>query len=139
MGEAQFEIILDHYRNPRNYGELKDASVKVKDSNPLCGDVIEVYLKINDDSVVEKATFRGHGCAISQASASMLIESIQGKTLDELRALDKQYIFDLLGIEVGPVRVKCALLSLKAVKTAVYTYQGLKISSEEVERLGWTD
>ncbi len=137
MGEAQFEIILDHYRNPRNYGELKDASIKVKDSNPLCGDVIEVYLKINN-GVVEKATFRGHGCAISQASASMLIESIQGKPLDWFKSLDKRYIFDMLGIEVGPVRVKCALLSLKAVKTAVYTYQGLKISSEEVEEMGWT-
>ncbi|MEM0337156.1 MAG: SUF system NifU family Fe-S cluster assembly protein [Candidatus Caldarchaeum sp.] len=131
MGEAQFEIILDHYRNPRNYGELSDASVKVKDSNPLCGDVVEVFLKINSDGVVEKATFRGHGCAISQASASMLIESIQGKKLDELRNLDKQHIFEMLGIEVGPVRVKCALLPLKALKAAVYSYLGLKLEEEE--------
>ncbi|MDJ0271286.1 MAG: SUF system NifU family Fe-S cluster assembly protein [Aigarchaeota archaeon] len=131
MGEAQFEIILDHYRNPRNYGELSDASVKVKDSNPLCGDVVEVFLKINSDGVVEKATFRGHGCAISQASASMLIESIQGKKLDELRNLDKQHIFEMLGIEVGPVRVKCALLPLKALKAAVYSYLGLKLEGEE--------
>ncbi|MEM2596911.1 MAG: SUF system NifU family Fe-S cluster assembly protein [Candidatus Caldarchaeum sp.] len=131
LGEAQFEIILDHYRNPRNYGELSDASVKVKDSNPLCGDVVEVFLKINSDGVVEKATFRGHGCAISQASASMLIESIQGKKLDELRNLDKQHIFEMLGIEVGPVRVKCALLPLKALKAAVYSYLGLKLEEEE--------
>nr|BAJ46950.1 nitrogen fixation protein NifU [Candidatus Caldarchaeum subterraneum] len=131
MGEAQFEIILDHYRNPRNYGEMSDASVKVKDSNPLCGDVVEVFLKINSDGVVEKATFRGHGCAISQASASMLIESIQGKKLDELKNLDKQHIFEMLGIEVGPVRVKCALLPLKALKAAVYSYLGLKLDEEE--------
>lgn len=131
MGEAQFEIILDHYRNPRNYGEMSDASVKVKDSNPLCGDVVEVFLKINSDGVVEKATFRGHGCAISQASASMLIESIQGKKLDELKNLDKQHIFEMLGIEVGPVRVKCALLPLKALKAAVYSYLGLKLEEEE--------
>ncbi|MEM0349101.1 MAG: iron-sulfur cluster assembly scaffold protein [Candidatus Caldarchaeum sp.] len=131
MGEAQFEIILDHYRNPRNYGELGDASVKVKDSNPLCGDVVEVFLKINSEGVVEKATFRGHGCAISQASASMLIESIQGKKLEELKTLDKQHIFDMLGIEVGPVRVKCALLPLKALKAAVYSYLGLKLEDEE--------
>ncbi|MEM1945407.1 MAG: iron-sulfur cluster assembly scaffold protein [Candidatus Caldarchaeum sp.] len=133
MGEAQFEIILDHYRNPRNYGEMPNATVKVKDSNPLCGDVVEVYLKIADSGVVEKATFRGHGCAISQASASMLIETIQGKSLNELKNLSKQHVFDLLGIEVGPVRIKCALLPLKAVKTAVYTYFGIKMDSKEFE------
>ncbi len=131
MSEAQFEVILDHYRNPRNYGSLEDASVKVKDSNPLCGDVIEIYLKINDAGVVEKASFRGHGCAISQASASMLIESIQGKRLDELKSLDKNHIFEMLGIEIGPVRVKCALLSLKALKAAVYSYLGQKFDAEK--------
>lgn len=133
MSEAQFDVILDHYRNPRNYGELKEYSVRVKDSNPLCGDVIEVFLKINSDGVIEKASFRGHGCAISQASASMLIESIHGKKLDDVKALDKQNIFDMLGIDVGPVRVKCALLSLKAVKAAVYTFLGKEMDSKEFE------
>ncbi|MCS6784130.1 MAG: SUF system NifU family Fe-S cluster assembly protein [Candidatus Caldarchaeum sp.] len=132
MGESQFDVILDHYRNPRNYGELSDASVKVKDSNPLCGDVVEVYLKING-GVVEKASFRGHGCAISQASASMLIESIQGKSLDDVKALDKGSVFEMLGIEVGPVRVKCALLPLKALKAAVYSYLGTKMDTREFE------
>ncbi|MCS7137771.1 MAG: iron-sulfur cluster assembly scaffold protein, partial [Candidatus Caldarchaeum sp.] len=94
---------------------------------------VEVYLKINSDGVVEKASFRGHGCAISQASTSMLIEAIQGKKLDEIKALTKQHIFDMLGIEVGPVRVKCALLPLKAVKTAAYTYLGAKMEAEELE------
>jgi len=131
LSEAQFEVILDHYRNPRHYGAMEDATVKVKDSNPLCGDVIEVYLKIKDDGVVEKASFRGHGCAISQASASMLIESIQGKRLEELKSLDRNHIFEMLGIEIGPVRVKCALLSLKALKAAVYTYMGLKFDAEK--------
>uniref|UniRef100_A0A7C5YBE3 Iron-sulfur cluster assembly scaffold protein n=1 Tax=Caldiarchaeum subterraneum TaxID=311458 RepID=A0A7C5YBE3_CALS0 len=131
MSEAQFDVILDHYRNPRNYGELKEYSVRVKDSNPLCGDVIEVFLKINSDGVIEKASFRGHGCAISQASASMLIEYIHGKKLDDVKALDKQHIFDMLGIDVGPVRVKCALLSLKAVKAAVYTFLGKEMDSKE--------
>lgn len=133
MSEAQFDVILDHYRNPRNYGELKEYSVKVKDSNPLCGDVIEVFLKINSEGVVEKASFRGHGCAISQASASMLIESIHGKKLDDVKALDRQYVFDMLGIDVGPVRVKCALLSLKAVKAAVYTFLGKEMDRKEFE------
>ncbi|MEM0440136.1 MAG: iron-sulfur cluster assembly scaffold protein [Candidatus Caldarchaeum sp.] len=133
LSEAQFDVILDHYRNPRNYGELKEYSVRVKDSNPLCGDVIEVFLKINSDGVIEKASFRGHGCAISQASASMLIESIHGKKLDDVKALDKQNIFDMLGIDVGPVRVKCALLSLKAVKAAVYTFLGKEMDSKEFE------
>ncbi|MEM3031535.1 MAG: iron-sulfur cluster assembly scaffold protein [Nitrososphaerota archaeon] len=124
--------MLDHYRNPRNYGELPDATVKVKDSNPLCGDVVEVYLKLDDKGMISKATFRGHGCAISQASASMLIESIQNRNLEDVVKLGKRDIFDMLGVEVGPVRVKCALLSLKALKTAIYTYLGKKIDSEEL-------
>ena len=136
MSDITFEIILDHYRNPRNYGELKDATVKIRDSNPLCGDVVEVYLKINDDGRIEKATFKGHGCAISQASASMLIESIQNKNLDDVVKLSKKDVFDMLGVEVGPARVKCALLSLKALKTAVYSYLGKKMDSQEAEELG---
>ncbi len=131
MSDIQFEIILDHYRNPRNFGVLENATVKVKDSNPLCGDMIEVYLKIGEDGRVEKATFRGQGCAISQASASMLIESIQNKHVDEITRLGKQDIFNMLGVEVGPARVKCALLSLKALKAAIYGYLGKKLDVEE--------
>jgi nitrogen fixation NifU-like protein len=103
----------------------------VKDSNPLCGDVVEVYLKIDEEGRVVKASFRGHGCAISQASASMLIESIQNMHVNDLVKLGKQDIFNMLGVEVGPVRVKCALLSLKAVKSAVYSYLGVKMDMEE--------
>jgi len=103
----------------------------VRDSNPLCGDVIEVYLKMGDDGKIAKATFKGQGCAISQASASMLIESIQGKAVEDIVKLTKQNIFDMLGMEVGPARIKCALLSLKAVKTAVYEYVGRKFDSEK--------
>ena len=131
MSDITFEIILDHYRNPRNYGELGDATVKVRDSNPLCGDVVEVYLKIGGDGRVGKATFKGRGCAISQAAASMLIESIQNKHVDEIVKLGKQDIFDMLGMEVGPARIKCALLALKALKTAVYGFLGKKMDEEE--------
>ncbi len=110
---------------------MEGATVKVRDSNPLCGDVVEVYLKLDDNGRISKASFRGHGCAISQASASMLIESIQNKTVDDVVKMGRQDIFNLLGVEVGPVRVKCALLSLKALKTAVYTYLGKKMDAEE--------
>jgi len=131
MSDITFETILDHYRNPRNYGELKDATVKVRDSNPLCGDVVEVYLKISNDGRIEKATFKGRGCAISQASASMLIESIQNKQLEDIIKLNKQDIFNMLGMEVGPARIKCALLSLKALKIAVYGFLGKKLDTEK--------
>ncbi len=131
MSDITFETILDHYRNPRNYGELKDATVKVRDTNPLCGDVVEVYLKISNDGRIEKATFKGRGCAISQASASMLIESIQNKQLEDIIKLNKQDIFNMLGMEVGPARIKCALLSLKALKIAVYGFLGKKLDTEK--------
>ena len=113
------ENILDHYRYPRNYGKLEDADITYHDSNPLCGDEITLYLKVNDGRVVD-ARFEGHGCAISRASSSMMTEEIIGRTLDELKGWTKEDILDLLGIEVGPVRLKCALLSLKALKAGVW-------------------
>jgi len=126
------ENILDHYRNPRNYGEMPDADVRVKDSNPLCGDVVELYLKIRDGEIVD-ARFRGKGCAISQASASMLTERIKGMKLDDARNISRDTILSMLGIELSPVRLKCALLSLKVLKLGVYGYLGEKLAREEEE------
>lgn len=120
------EEILEHFRHPRNYGELSPADVKTKDSNPLCGDVIEMTVKIDNENRVEDIRFKGQGCAISQASASMLTETIKGKPLDELVKIGKQDILTMLGIEVGPTRLKCALLSLKVLKTGLYAYLGSK-------------
>jgi nitrogen fixation NifU-like protein len=127
------DIILDYYRNPRNFGDLPNPDVRAKDSNPLCGDIIEMQLKINDGKI-EDVRFKGKGCAISQASASMLTETIKGKTLDEVKSMGKTDILDLLGIDPGPTRIKCALLSLKVVKLGVYGFLGQAIT-EEVKQL----
>ncbi|MEN3047157.1 MAG: Fe-S cluster assembly sulfur transfer protein SufU [Candidatus Caldarchaeales archaeon] len=123
--------ILDHYRNPRNYGELPDATVRAKDSNPLCGDVIEMSLRIEGDRIVD-VRFRGKGCAISQASASMLTERLKGMSLDEARSLNRDYVLGMLGIELSPVRVKCATLSLKVLKLGIYSHLGSSAKDLEV-------
>jgi nitrogen fixation NifU-like protein len=127
------DIILDYYRNPRNFGDLTNPDVRAKDSNPLCGDIIEMQLKISDGKV-QDVRFKGKGCAISQASASMLTEVVKGKTLDEIKAMSKTDVLNLLGIDPGPTRIKCALLGLKVMKLGVYGYLGQAIS-EEVKQL----
>ncbi len=111
--------ILEHYRHPHHYGELDDPSATYHDTNPFCGDEITIDLKIADGRVVD-AAFRGKGCAISQASASMLMDEIIGASLDDLKGWTKDDVLDLLGIEIGPVRLKCALLPLKVMKAGVW-------------------
>jgi nitrogen fixation protein NifU and related proteins len=115
--------IIDHYQNPRNYGTLEHPDVSYEDSNPVCGDELRIDLQVKDNTVVD-ARFSGHGCSISQASASMLTEEIIGKSLEDVKQIDKQYLLDLLGIPLGPVRLKCALLSLKVLKAGAYGLHG---------------
>ncbi len=123
------DIILDYYRHPRNFGDLSEPDVRSKDSNPLCGDVIEMQIKVKDGKI-DDLRFKGRGCAISQASASMLTELAKGKTLDEIKSLGKEDILSMLGIDPGPTRIKCALLGLKVIKLGVYGYLGQAVTDE---------
>ena len=119
MDDLYRENILDHYRYPRNKGHLDNPDIHYHDVNPFCGDELTLELKVEDDRIVDVA-FAGKGCAISMASASMLTEEIEGMTLDEVKALDKDFIVEMLGIQIGPVRLKCALLSLKVLKAGAW-------------------
>ncbi len=120
MDDLYREQIIERYKEPLFRGHLDPHDIQFEDDNPLCGDHIEVTLRVNGDDKVIEAAFDGHGCAISQASADLLIESIHGKTIEEVRAMNKENVLDLLGIDLGPVRLKCALLSLKVLKAGVY-------------------
>lgn len=131
MNEEMYqEIILDHYRHPQNYGSVSGANASASDVNPLCGDAVSMTLKINGDKIHE-IKFSGAGCAISQAAASMLTESVKGKNLDKVRELSRNDVVEMLGgIQLGHVRIKCAVLPLKVLKTAVYSYYGKKFEEE---------
>jgi len=115
--------ILDHYQSPRNFGTLEHPDISAEDSNPLCGDVIRIDLKIEDGKVAD-VRFSGKGCSISRAAASMLTEEIRGKSLEEVKRIGKDEVLEMLGIELGPVRLKCALLALKTLKVGVYGIRG---------------
>jgi nitrogen fixation NifU-like protein len=115
--------ILDHYQSPRNFGTLEHPDISAEDSNPLCGDVIRMDLKIEDGKVAD-VRFSGKGCSISRAAASMLTEEIRGKSLEEVKRIGKDEVLEMLGIELGPVRLKCALLALKTLKVGVYGVRG---------------
>ena len=114
------EQIIDRYKNPYYRGTLEPSDISYEDDNPLCGDRIRIDIRVDENDRVMETAFSGQGCSISQASADMLVESIIGKSLDEVRGLSKEDVLDMLGIELGPVRLKCALLSLKVVKAGVY-------------------
>lgn len=119
MDDLYKELIIDHYQHPHNHGTLPDATNTYEDSNPLCGDRIRMEMKIQD-GIVTDIKFTGKGCAISQASASMLTDEVKGKSLQDLKNIDKQTVLDMLGIPLGPSRVKCALLPLKVMKASAY-------------------
>ena len=125
MDDMYRQYILEHFRDPHNYGSLEHPDIHAADTNPLCGDRIAIDLSVTDGRV-DEVRFSGRGCAISQASASMLSDRIEGASLEELRALTPQDIFGMLGIEIGPARQRCALLSLRVLHQGIGgTYTGL--------------
>jgi nitrogen fixation NifU-like protein len=131
MDDMYREVILDHYKNPRNKGTLDPNDFTYEDENPLCGDKLRIDVRLDDQQRIKEVAFSGRGCAISQASASMLTEAILGKTVDEVKQLGKDDILEMLGIELGPVRLKCALLSLKVLKAGAYGLAGQRYQDED--------
>jgi nitrogen fixation NifU-like protein len=121
------EYILDHYKNPRNYGRLEHADITHEEDNPLCGDVVGMDFRIKD-GMIDDIKFHGRGCAISQASASLLTERIKGLSLDDAKKINKDDVLGELGIDISPARIKCALLPLKVLKVGAYG-----LADEEVE------
>ena len=121
------EYILDHYKNPRNFGRIEGADITHEEYNPLCGDMVGMDFRVRD-GVIEDVMFHGRGCAISQASASLLTERLKGMSLEDARKIGKEDVLEELGIDISPARLKCALLSLKVLKVGAY---GLAAEEED--------
>lgn len=120
MDDMYREVIVERYKNPAYRGSLDHSDITFEDENPLCGDHIRIDLRVDENGIIKEAAFDGHGCAISQASADLLLESVIGKSVEDIKKLNKDNVLELLGIDLGPVRLKCALLPLKIIKAGVY-------------------
>jgi nitrogen fixation NifU-like protein len=126
MDDLYRQQIIDRYKHPLKRGVLDPQDITYEDENPLCGDHLRMDLRVDSNGRIQQAAFSGDGCAISQASADLLMEYIEGKTLEEVRSLSKEDLLELLGIELSPIRLKCALLSLKVMKAGIYGLSSTK-------------
>ena len=124
------EVILDHYRNPRNHGAIEGFDSHAEGENPLCGDEVSMWVRIGRDGRIEDVGFEGHGCAISQAATSMLTEMVKGRAADDVASLPKEELLEEIGIPLTPVRLKCALLGLGVLKLALHKARGTPLPEE---------
>ena len=125
------EVILDHYKNPRGHGVIEDADAQAEGLNPLCGDEVTIYVQFEEDGeTIDEVKFSGRGCAISQASTSMLMEMVNGRKADEIAALPKEELLEEIGIPLTPIRLKCALLGLGVLKVALHRAKGTALPDE---------
>lgn len=131
MDELYRDVILDHYKNPRGHGELEKPDAQADGLNPLCGDEVTIFVAFGDDGdTIEDVRFRGRGCAISQASTSMLTEMVKGRSAVEVAAMDREELLEEVGIPLTPVRLKCALLGLGVLKVALHRAKGTPLPEE---------
>ena len=125
------EVILEHYKNPRGHGVIEDADAQAEGLNPLCGDEVTIYVQFEEDGeTIDEVKFSGRGCAISQASTSMLMEMVKGRKADEIAALPKEELLEEIGIPLTPIRLKCALLGLGVLKVALHRAKGTALPDE---------
>ena len=125
------EVILDHYKNPRGHGVIEGADAQAEGLNPLCGDEVTIYVQFEEDGeTIDEVKFSGRGCAISQASTSMLMEMVKGRKADEIAALPKEELLEEIGIPLTPIRLKCALLGLWTLKVALHKGKGTPLPEE---------
>jgi nitrogen fixation NifU-like protein len=125
------EVILDHYKNPRGHGVIEGADAQAEGLNPLCGDEVTIYVQFDEDGeTIDEVKFSGRGCAISQASTSMLMEMVKGRKADEIAALPKEELLEEIGIPLTPIRLKCALLGLGVLKVALHRAKGTALPDE---------
>ena len=122
-------MLLDYYKNATTRGKIENPDIVSKDENISCGDEVEIYIKLDEEDKIVDAKFTGHGCIISQASAAIMTEMIVGRKIEDVAKMDKKELLDTLGIPLGPVRIKCALLSYKVVKKGALEYLSKKTKS----------
>ena len=128
--EELMTFILDHYENPRNYGAIGDAQVVQEGGNPGCGDIIKIYLKVDDTGVIRDIGFEGEGCILSQAATSMITEIVAGKTVNEVEAMNSDVITDIIGRDLAMTRPRCTTLGITTVKMALKEWQRIKMINE---------